>query len=278
MVRHLPVRITPTQNRLLHDDLWSTITNLAMQSKQSDVAVGYLGSGANKLLPLQKGDSLVVDMSQDVVKKGQTNPFEIEKYYNKGVNVYTYSNLHAKLYVFDSRLVVCSANVSQHSKDVLTEVGLLSDDKDLLETARELVKSFQFETVTPEYINLCKRIYNPPIIKHGIRGKAPPNQSNLWLVSVWPLEIKNKKEEELDEIEEKKALEKIKNSREYQTRMMRWNANSNLAKNVYPGDLIVKVDNDEKEKEVYPPSRVIHLKKYQSFDKNRHPRIFIYTE
>ena len=70
--------------KLLHEDLWPTITRLARKSGRKHVAVAYLGSGASRLLPLGRGDSLVVDMSPGAVKSGQTNPFEVENTSKRG--------------------------------------------------------------------------------------------------------------------------------------------------------------------------------------------------
>ena len=71
--------------KILQDDLWPTITKLAKKSKRKYVAVAYLGHGANRLLPLRKDDSLVIDMSLDTVKNGQTDPHEVEKDGKRGV-------------------------------------------------------------------------------------------------------------------------------------------------------------------------------------------------
>lgn len=144
--------------RILYNDLWPTITKLAKKSKCRHVAVAYLGKGANRLLPLRKGDVLIADMSIDAVKNGQTNPFEVERYLRKGVNAYTCANLHAKMYIFDRTLLVGSANVSLNSKNNLLEAGLICQDNPIVTQARGWMKSLQTETVTPEYINLCKSI------------------------------------------------------------------------------------------------------------------------
>jgi hypothetical protein len=259
---------------ILKDNVWETITELAKTSKHADVAVAYLGVGATKLLPLKKGDTLVIDMSQGAVIGGQTNPFEVERYVKKEVNVFTFSNLHAKVFAFDETLVVGSANVSKNSEDYLTEVCLLCTDNHILAQARKMIKSLQVEPVTPEYINICKKIYRPP----RFRKKPSSGQSNLWLVGVWPLNKMREEEENLDEVERAKASEKLTNRQKFDTNLIRWNGNSNLAKNIRVGDLIIQIQNGEKTKQVYPPFRVIHLKRYQTFDTSRKPRILIYVE
>ena len=77
------------------------------------VAVAYFGTGASKLLPLRKGSTLIVDMSQAAVGSGQTNPSEILKLVNRGVDVHSVNNLHAKVFAVGNQAFVGSTNVSQ---------------------------------------------------------------------------------------------------------------------------------------------------------------------
>jgi hypothetical protein len=269
--------------RILQNNLWPTITKLAKNSQRTDVAVGYLGHGATKLLPLHKDDSLVIDMSQDSVRNGQTNPFEVEKYLKKRVDVYTCSNLHAKLYVFDTALIVGSANVSQHSQHGLIEVGLLCRNRDLLTQARGLIKSLQVEPVTPEYVKFCQRIYNPPKKPLGRSGKRKgnvPMYSPLWVVGVWPLDDDDLSEQEkqLDETERKKATKKLRYPRKYEINLVRWTGKSTFGRKVRKGDLVVQVFHEGKKKAVCPPSRVVHTKRYLTVDRGKTPRVLVYLE
>jgi hypothetical protein len=47
-----------------NDSLWPKIISLAKKSRRKQVVVAYLGKGAYKILPLQRGDVLVVDLSE----------------------------------------------------------------------------------------------------------------------------------------------------------------------------------------------------------------------
>jgi len=49
-------------NFLTNEDIWKAIPDIIKASKHADVAVAYLGTDGSKLLPLKKGDRLVVDM------------------------------------------------------------------------------------------------------------------------------------------------------------------------------------------------------------------------
>jgi len=267
--------------KILQDNLWPTITQLARKSKRKHVAVAYLGQGANKLLPLGEGDSLLIDMSQITVESGQTDPNEVEKYLKKGVEVYTCSNLHAKVYIFDKTLIVGSANVSQHSKYDLIEVGLLCRDSDVLIRTLGLIRSLQVEPVTLEYIKLCKKLYNPPKIPHDKRrkrrGAITPEHSRLWVLSVRSTDF-SEKENRLCETERKKASNKLKDTRKFETSSIRWTGKSHFTECVREGDLVVQIWKERSKIEVYPPSRVLRITRYESFDRRKTRRMFIHVE
>src|SRR6478752_282263 len=91
--------------------IWGKITAAAVGSAASaNVAVAYFGAGASKLLPLKQGSRLVVDFSERAVTSGQTCPAEILKLIQRGVDVYSVSNLHAKVFVFRKRAFIGSTN------------------------------------------------------------------------------------------------------------------------------------------------------------------------
>jgi len=57
------------------NDLWTNIRELAKKSQYRQVAVAYIGKEASKMLPLQKGDVLIIsDLSKTSVKNGLVSP------------------------------------------------------------------------------------------------------------------------------------------------------------------------------------------------------------
>ena len=86
---------------LTNEALWQTISDRIKTAKRVDVAIAYFGQGGAKLLRLRKGHRLVVDMSPATVKAGATDPRELEILIGRGVEVFTRSNLHAKVVVAD---------------------------------------------------------------------------------------------------------------------------------------------------------------------------------
>ncbi len=61
--------------RFIRDDvLWREILACAGKPDRKLAAVAYMATESASLLPLQRGERLVVDMSLDTVKRGSTDP------------------------------------------------------------------------------------------------------------------------------------------------------------------------------------------------------------
>src|SRR3990167_4333385 len=82
--------------------LWQTLAARVKDARHVDAAIAFFGQGGAKLLPLRRGDRLVVDMSPATVRAGGTDPREVEKLMRRGVRAFTRRNLHAKVVVADA--------------------------------------------------------------------------------------------------------------------------------------------------------------------------------
>ncbi|WXG46148.1 MAG: phospholipase D family protein [Candidatus Atabeyarchaeum deiterrae] len=267
--------------KVLGSDLWSTITSLSRHSTRRYVAVAYLGQGANRLLPLGKGDCLVVNMSESTVRGGQTNPSEIEKYLAKGVNVFTCLNLHAKAFVFDRMAIVSSANVSQHSKHELIEMGLLCRDRDVVSRVRGWIKSLQRDPVSPEYVKRCKRLYRPPRMHNTSskgRGTALPSYSTVWLLGSLRLYELTEEEKCICKRDVGNASRRIQNSGRYHVEVVRQPMESHFSQRVAPGDQVIQVVSDKNRIRVYPPSRVLAITRLKAPNEQKLRNVFVHLE
>ncbi|MDG6999857.1 MAG: phospholipase D family protein [Nitrososphaerota archaeon] len=270
---------------ILQKTLWPTLTRLARKSKSTHVAVAYLGQNATRLIPLHKGDTLVIDMSENTVKAGQTDPSEVGKYFSRGVRVFTCSNLHAKLYVFGDTVIAGSPNISGHSRETLIETGVLCTDENVAKEAKALIESLAVEPVTPGYIRHCKTIYRangswgfPGSPHEGHRRKLPvPKHSRLWIIAVvfgeW-----SEKEYTLCDKGESVACKHVRDRSTYEVQSLRWPAGRGFGKRVRAGDLIVQAYDSNGRIIVEPAVRVLHLTRYKSFDKRKSPRVLIHIE
>src|ERR1035438_6354826 len=173
---------------LANEYLWLNISDLVNNSRPIDAAIAYFGTDGARLLPLRKNDCLVVDMSPATVKAGGTNPHAIEKLLNRGVRVFSRSNLHAKIILSDKYLITSSANISGHSKDMLDEAGLLTNDRIAIQRARAFIQSLCTEPVRQKYLNMCKGLYRSPEFnnqpKSVNRKQLRTNTAKLWIVTI----------------------------------------------------------------------------------------------
>lgn len=266
--------------RFLQSDVWPTITKLAKTAKRRHVAVAYLGTGATRLLPLKSGDTLVVDFQLDTVRAGQVNPAEISAYLRRGVDVYTHGNLHAKVFVFDNKAIIGSANVSKHSRDQLDEAAVLVTNKPVVDAARNFVASLCLEPVTPKYARDMRSEYVPPKTGGGanVRSRAPRDpHARLWFEGVILGEFDAKAyqvEKSGKPIARKAVVDKRK--RTVYTFNERVSRPESMKK---PGDLIIRLELDENDNIVVnPPGRVLLVTPYVGTDKDPMAMIFVETQ
>lgn len=166
-------------SELFTGDVWTQISRSARKcNSASFVAVAFVGKGATKMMPLSKGSRLVVDASKRTVKAGLTNPFELEKYYKKGVKIYSHKDLHAKVFVFADVAFVGSANVSTNSKNVLTEAILKSDVRSVLLSAKSFVKQIGLVEMGQDEILALQKVYVAP---RKVKGKAARRKKTVGL-------------------------------------------------------------------------------------------------
>lgn len=154
--------------------LWATITETARNAKKGQryVAVAYLGTDGTTLLPLGRGDTLVVDCSQQTARASQTNPFEVRKYVEAGVRVYRCEGLHAKVYVFGDTLIIGSPNVSRNSQKYLKEAAVLVTEQRAVDAARRFVTSLARDVIDAKWLAAREQEWVPS--RAGQRGASQP--------------------------------------------------------------------------------------------------------
>jgi len=162
---------------LTNKELWKKLRSVVKQSEHVDAAIAYFGTDGARLLALNKGDRLVVDLSAPIVQAGATNPHEIDKLMRRGVQVFTRRNLHAKIVVTNTLVVTGSANASRNSLNTLNEAALVTTEPAAVRRAREFVDRLCTEPVSKAYLRICKRRYRPPHFPNQRTGKGKsPNR------------------------------------------------------------------------------------------------------
>ncbi|MDQ3019816.1 MAG: phospholipase D family protein [Bacteroidota bacterium] len=256
--------------KFLSDDIWTTIKSLSDKSRKTKVAVAYFGTGAATQLTFKKGDTLLVAMTLGNVKVGQVNPFEIEKLYDKGVHIFNLPNLHSKIYLFDKTVIIGSANVSSNSADTLIETGLLTDDSKTISKTDKFIKAHCVEKVEQDYIEICKKNYNPPkFFGNGqkrilTKSKFKGQLSTTWVISTRPTEWKNADYETL-ETDQEVFEDKISNKRTLELYEVKYGASHLFINKVKEGDNIIEIIKHKVKAQVVQPKRALGV----TLDKQR---------
>jgi hypothetical protein len=143
-------------------DIWKTITEFTLKGKPNNVAVAYFGTGGAELLPLKEGDVLVVDASRHQVEAGLVDPSELLKLAKVGVKIYSYPQLHAKVFVLGDHLFIGSSNVSKNSSKNLQEAVLLTSESKMVKEAKEWIIELSNSPLLEDDLKKLKEHYKAP--------------------------------------------------------------------------------------------------------------------
>lgn len=207
------------------------------------------------------------------VKSGQVDPSEVIKFLKRGVRVYNYDTLHAKVYVFGQRGFVGSANVSRSSQ-ALAEACLETTDKTVLAEARAFIDSLTGDLITIEYAKSLsslyprdgERFYGAP----GTGGSKGKNQSRskVWVVPstfvAWPDAV-----EKANVVGKKVAATKVADPTT--NKLDQGYAYKNFG--IAPGDWVVWRADKGRGFEFECPGRVVHIEAVP-----RSSQVLLYTE
>jgi phosphatidylserine/phosphatidylglycerophosphate/cardiolipin synthase-like enzyme len=178
-----------TTRFVYNEVLWTELTTRIARSKRVHAAIAYLGKGGSRLVPLKKGNRLVVDMSLGAVRQGVTCPHEVRKFISRGVRVFSRGSLHAKFLIVDNTLIAGSANASRNSKEILDEAGIVTTDPAAVRRASEFFEQLCTEPVGNEYLKKCIAEYQSPSFKPAIEKASPRAKSShrvvqakLWFI------------------------------------------------------------------------------------------------
>jgi hypothetical protein len=265
---------------LITEGVWRRITKLANTKGQHYAAVPYFGASAAELLPLKKGDQLVVRFDKGSIKTGQVDPREIVKLIKRGVDVHACSNLHAKVFAFGHAAIVGSANVSRNSASSLIEACAEVNSASFALKCRRFVKSLCGDHIHLEHAQSMVKYYRPPAItgrltKNRKRVAVPlPAHSGLWFVS---LEIKEWSEADIQEANQGRdtAKSRIDDINKSRIEEFVWYG-SDLVYGVTRGERVLMSTSLNNSKVlVSPPGRVLDVRRYR--EKGR-KRAIIYVE
>lgn len=171
--------------RFIADQPWADIELQRCLRRQTPkrVAIAYVGTHAQELLQLAKGDRIVVDASKESLRGGRTDPAMLREWVDLGVEVRTLDELHAKVVILGRRapgaLIVGSANASRSSTALLEAVALIRDS----DAYRQASEQFDlwWELAQPVDLAWAKEQYRPPK-GGGRRALVPTSDDRVWIV------------------------------------------------------------------------------------------------
>lgn len=254
---------------LFNETLWNELETRIPRAKVVRVAVAYLGSSAETLLPLRKGDTLVVDMSLRAVRSGTTDPRQVEKFLKRGVAVFSRESLHAKFFLIDDVLIAGSSNISRHAKDALDEAAILTNDSSAWARASATADALCTEPVRKEYLRKCLKEYRPPRFG-GQKNRAGTGRTKIRHAKVWIIagliyrDVPATEAAMFDQVikkSEKRLLDFERSKVDY----THYSRPMKFFKELREGDWVVTCIRDGKGFDVWPPMRLLGLEDYLRF-------------
>lgn len=251
--------------RFIRDNvLWREILACACKPDRKLAAVAYMATKSASLLPLQRGDRLVVDMSLDTVKRGSTDPREIRKLMQRGVEVFTRGSLHAKFIIAGKALIAGSANISPNSQNNLDEAGIITTEPVAVARAREFFDGLCTEPVRPEYLKRCIKEYRPPQFSGSAtsekrrRGPGRVVEAKLWFLGGLTELILSEADQKSMEKVEARAAKKLKNRARTCVTWVRYGGRRpKFMDQIRDGDWVVECTTDGGPRYVTAPAQVL---------------------
>ena len=241
--------------------LWASIAALAGRTPGRNlVAVPYVGAGASKQLKLRRGDVLLTALTKHNCRTGAVCPAELRAFRDRGVRLYQQADLHAKVYLLGSNLVVTSANLSGPARDLLDEVGVLSTERNWVRDARAWFRARLTQPVTPKWLEECERVYRPPRVPRlGLRSQkgAQAPAMRVWLMYLTTIDPP---EDEKDIRDAGETVARQRKAARTTIEWIRFTGTHRFLDRVSDGDAIVQVWKEDAAAalQVYPSARLLH--------------------
>lgn len=255
-------------NQLLAPHPWKEITYRIRQANKEGrrcrVAVAYCSTGARELMPLRKGSLLVVNMSEPTVVAGLTNPSEIIKFIEDGVEVHTVANLHAKVFTTGRYAIVGSSNASRTSASHHCEAAVVTTNRTLVQECQAFIQNLSGELVELDHAKRLEELYRPPRSPGVQRRKS--NRSVTVYSPLWLVPLVHEGWDEEDHAHHSKArpraAKQIKPELESLDEFA-W-VGTPLADRLERGHLVIQVSKQGRTTYLYPPAHVVGIERWTS--------------
>jgi hypothetical protein len=221
-------------------------------------------------LKFKDGDILICDASDAAIQGGLTSAAQLHAFLDAGAEMYSYEGLHSKVAVFDSSVIIGSANLSANAGIGTCEANLLTDDLQIVALALGFIEKVRRDAVsiTPDYVRRIEELPVTPrrAISRQHRAKITVGPSRVWFVSTRELSDRITSTEAVFEkagMEEAKRLSRFERS---EIEAIRWAGKSKFRSEAKAGDVVIQAftyfSGKRAVTEVYSPAAIIHPQKY----------------
>jgi hypothetical protein len=238
---------------------WAAIKRIARDKGRHWVAAPYVSPGAAQRLPLKRGDVLITRFDDATIIAGQTDPKEIARYIQNGVEVHNEPWLHAKVYVSPKRAVICSANVSANSEDGLLEAGLEIAHRRVIGDARRFVQELRGSIIGLAFARSKIKLF-----RSGGQARRPmalpkaPASHALWIVALHLRDTRTEQEVDAAHRSKIKAISRMKDKEAFRledfTFFGKWPAQI--------GDYVVQIVRDGRRTYVEAPAQILVIEPF----------------
>jgi hypothetical protein len=255
--------------RLLSGDLWTEIGKAA-KVRPIRAAIAYVSTAHP--LNLGKGDLLIVNASDHAIAAGETSAKVLRMAFKRGATLRSRPDLHAKVLLCGDTAIVGSANVSESSKNLLTEVAVLTDRADIVSPVRAFLNNLA--TVGSDHIDeaFLRRISAIKVTRRGRAfGRRKHKRPRLLESQSWMavLGLDDSREAHFEQLVKSglDAARVLRSDKKSSIDYFWWRGSSLLTTRAKRGDRVVRVYADVKKKtfsKVEPPATVLVRRKRES--------------
>lgn len=254
---------------LLSHDLWTELAKLAGKHRHMAAAIAYV---TTPHLRFKRGDLLICDASDESIQSGKTSAETLSALAERGVQLYSATNLHAKCFVIDGAASIGSANMSVQAGSTNIEAMLLTRDIQVVSLVTGFIAQLkeQAHSIDRAFLD---RILNLPVERRDpapsrSRVKVQSLHCRVWFVSTIPLT--DKQDEELEANEQvQEGMKKAKTQRamrESEIASILYGGNSLFKREAAAGDIVLNcratMKGSSKSYRVFKPMTILHAIDY----------------
>jgi hypothetical protein len=256
--------------RIIKDKVWSQVHRLLKKRDNKIAAIAYVSKGT----PLSFGDKdvLVCDASDHAIKSGVTDAATLKRFLNYGARLYSCQNLHAKILISGTSVVIGSANLSGSSENHLLEASLITTRSQIRSQINALIHNI-IEVSTPiddDFIDHISSLPVPSRLRLFVAHKAPKIKAignRYWIVNTRPWLESPENEEPYVEKGEEEARNVMQDP-DADIYWMRWTGDSRFRRLAKSGDTVIEVTRHNRKATVADPRSILvrqHHKKWTRF-------------